>query len=161
MFFTLTIYTLESIIYLNIQVAGIALIGSTTESSANLFTGLDGDRLGRIEHSLFPVSVLCMRSSGESHRFMASSESDIEPCNECVNVIIASGRQLEVASKSQVFLGDSENIDFLCRGVNNCWRCVRVAQISFTLKGNGLVTTVLTSTVSTSGSLIASFLMEE
>jgi hypothetical protein len=109
----LAIFTLESEVYVNIQITRIALVGRTAESSANLFTSLDGHSLGCIEHSLLPVSVLCMWSSRESHRLMARRECDIKPSNECMNIVITSSSQLEVASETQVFLGDCKNIDFL------------------------------------------------
>jgi hypothetical protein len=112
-FLALTVNTLESVIYVDIQIARVALVRGATNGSANLFTSLDSNSLGCIENSLLPVSVLGVGSGGESYGLVASGEGDVEPSNESMDVIVTSSSDLEVAGESQILLGHCKNIDFL------------------------------------------------
>lgn len=46
----------------------------------------NGQGLWSVEHSLFPVSVLCVRAGREVDGFVAAREGDVEPSKECVDV---------------------------------------------------------------------------
>jgi len=112
-FLALTVNTLESVIYVDIQITRVALVRGATNGSTNLFASLDSNSLGCIENSLLPVSVLGVGSGGESYGLVASGEGDVEPSNEGMDVIVASSSDLEVAGESQILLGHCKNIDFL------------------------------------------------
>lgn len=109
---------MEAIIYINVQITGVGLIRCAAKSSRNLLASFDGDGFGSVENGLFPVSILSMRTSGESNWLVASSECNIEPSNECVDIVITSSSQFEVAGECQIFLLYSEDINFLCSYVH-------------------------------------------
>jgi hypothetical protein len=98
--FALAINSMEAIIYINVQITGVGLVRCAAKSSRNLLASLDGDGFGSVEHCLFPVSILGMGTGGESNWLVASSECNIKPSNECVDIIITSSRQFKVAGES-------------------------------------------------------------
>jgi hypothetical protein len=54
-----------------------------------LFALLDGQDFAQVENGLLPVSVLGMGTGAESNWLVASSEVNVEPCDESVDEVVA------------------------------------------------------------------------
>lgn len=63
---------------------------------------LDGQDVLEVEDGLLPVGVLCVRAGGEGDRLVAGREFDVEPRDERVHKVVATGVEVEGHAVGQV-----------------------------------------------------------
>lgn len=111
----------------------------------------------QIEDSLLPMSVLDIGSSREASFLMALRELHSEESNQCLNIVASSAFELEVRREGEIFYLDGIQVDLEI--VKNFLHSSTEKLTSFTKQL--LVTTWALSTMSTSGSLIATFFIAD
>lgn len=96
---------------LDVQVALVLVVGLVLQETLDLFALLDGKNFAEVEDSLFPVSVLCMRASGESDGLVAGGKVDIEPCNQSMDEVITTYVEGKLGAESKVGHGAGVEIE--------------------------------------------------
>lgn len=72
---------LEVVLNLDIQISSVSLVRLAEKSAVELLASLDGEVVVKVEDGLFPVGVLCVRTSRELDGLVAGREFNVEPGN--------------------------------------------------------------------------------
>ena len=75
------------VVDLDVEVSSVVLVGLAAESALDGLTGLDGQDVSQVEDGLFPVGVLGVWASAESHGLVAGREFNVEPSDHGVDVV--------------------------------------------------------------------------
>jgi len=97
---------------LYIQISLSDIVGLVAENSADFFALLNGEDFAKVEYSLFPMSVLGMRTGREADGFVAGSEVDIKPCDHGVDEVIALDMEKVFIRECEVFCLTGVEIEF-------------------------------------------------
>lgn len=94
---------LETVLDLDVEIAAVLLVGPVVQGALDLLALLDGKDVLQVEHGLLPVSVLCVRASGEADGLVAGAEVNVEPGHQGVDEVVAPRDKIEGAAEGQVF----------------------------------------------------------
>lgn len=83
------IISLKLIRDLDVQITLVLLIWLVIQDTLDLLALLHGQHFTEVEDGLLPVSVFCVRASGEADGFVAGCEVDVKPGDEGVDEIVA------------------------------------------------------------------------
>lgn len=97
----------EVVLNLDIQISSVSLVGLAEKGTVELLASLNGEVVVKVEDGLFPVGVLCVRTSRELDGLVAGREFNVEPGNQGVHVVGAADgeRVWEVESEIGDFAG--------------------------------------------------------
>lgn len=68
----------EFYVYLEIEVALVAVVGLHAKVAGKFFVLFAGDVVLQVEHGLFPVSIRCLGGSGETDSLMTLRKLNLE-----------------------------------------------------------------------------------
>lgn len=103
---TCFIFCLKGVRDLNVQIPLVFLIRLIVQEPSDTFIFLNCKDFPNIEHSLLPVGVLGVGSSGKSNFFVAGCEIDIEPRDDRVDEIVAFRGEPEGDGEYEISSGD-------------------------------------------------------
>jgi hypothetical protein len=104
------ILALEVVVNLNIEITAVLRVGLDAQDAVDLLALLDGEDVLQVENRLLPVGVLGVGTSREADRLVASSEVNVKPGNQGVDVVVTLDGKLEVGSECQVSSGASVEV---------------------------------------------------
>ena len=78
----------------DVQVAVVLLAGLILQNTADCLAFFDSQDVLKVEDSLFPVRVLCVRAGGEADGLMAGGKLNVEPGNDGVDKVVAAYLEL-------------------------------------------------------------------
>lgn len=104
------VLALEVVVNLNIEITAVLRVGLDAQDAVDLLALLDGEDVLQVENRLLPVGVLSVGTSREADRLVASSEVNVKPGNQGVDVVVTLDGKLEVGSECQVSSGASVEV---------------------------------------------------
>jgi hypothetical protein len=106
-------FTAERVIDDDIQITRVSTVRGTVNGTSDLFALVHRQGFRSIEDGLFPVGVLGTRTGGEVDGFVALGETNIEPTDEGMDIVVTSSCDFKRYLEGQIFLCYGQDIDFL------------------------------------------------
>lgn len=105
------VFCLQLVVDRNVQVSAVLIVGTAAQLAADGLALLDSQDIGQIENSLFPVRVLRVWTGAETDGLVACGEFDIEPGDECMDVVGAADSHLVWQAEVQILGGAGVQIE--------------------------------------------------
>lgn len=84
---------IELVVDVDVEVPLVLVVGTVLDAASDSLVLLDGENVTQVEDGLLPVGVLGMRTGGEANGLVACGELDVEPRNQSVDEVAATGSE--------------------------------------------------------------------